>query len=203
MLTLQVSGMLWNRSLVIRDVETGSLWSHLMGQCMQGELKDARFDFIPATVTTWQDWKEKFPETSVLNMSRTASNFVRDLLERKDVYAYGLKVGTQTAAYSYNHLLEHPILEDQVADTDIVVVFDQESTRTFAYQRIVDDTVLSFGSELQDGHLVDQATGSHWDPWSGKAVSGTYQGRQLTPVYGLITYIKSWKQFYPDARIVL
>ena len=30
-LTFQVSGMLWKRSLVMRDIETGSLWSHLLG----------------------------------------------------------------------------------------------------------------------------------------------------------------------------
>ena len=38
-LTLQVSGMLWQRSLVMRDLETGTLWSHLMGKAMEGELK--------------------------------------------------------------------------------------------------------------------------------------------------------------------
>ena len=45
-LTLQVSGKLWNRSLVIRDIETESLWSHILGKCMDGDLKDATFDLF-------------------------------------------------------------------------------------------------------------------------------------------------------------
>ena len=32
--------MLWNRSLVMYDVETRSHWSHILGEAMQGELLD-------------------------------------------------------------------------------------------------------------------------------------------------------------------
>ena len=35
-LTFGVSGMLWNRSLVMYDKETGTLWSHILGEAMQG-----------------------------------------------------------------------------------------------------------------------------------------------------------------------
>ena len=38
-LTFGVSGMLWNRSLVMYDRETKSLWSHMLGEAMQGRLK--------------------------------------------------------------------------------------------------------------------------------------------------------------------
>jgi hypothetical protein len=39
-LTFCVSGQLWNRSLVMMDLETKSLWSHLLGRGMQGKHKD-------------------------------------------------------------------------------------------------------------------------------------------------------------------
>ena len=38
-LTFFVSGMLWQRSLVMQDKETGSLWSHILGEAMRGSLK--------------------------------------------------------------------------------------------------------------------------------------------------------------------
>ena len=37
-LTLVVSGMLWNRNLVMLDLETESLWSHILGEAKAGVL---------------------------------------------------------------------------------------------------------------------------------------------------------------------
>lgn len=202
-LTLQVSGKLWNRSLVIRDLETGSLWSHILGKCMEGDLKDATFDFIPATMTTWKDWKDRYPESSVLNLPRTASSFVRDVMDHEDVYAYGIKVGTKTAAYSYTKLLKQPVMEDGLANSPLVITFDPDSTRTFAYYRTIEGETISFKSNLRDGSLVDKETGSLWDPWTGESTEGPHQGKRLKPVYGLITFIKSWKQFYPETKLVM
>ena len=50
-LTFSVSGMLWNRSLVMLDQETKSLWSHILGQAMRGPLKGTRLEVIPSTMT--------------------------------------------------------------------------------------------------------------------------------------------------------
>lgn len=201
-LTLQVSGKLWNRSLVIRDIETGSLWSHILGKCMDGDLKGSTFNFIPATMTTWLDWKDKYPESTVLDLPRTASSFVRDIMDHRDVYAYGIKVGTETAAYSYTKLFEQPLMEDELAGSPFILAFDVDSTRTFAFHRTLGEKTLSFESELKNDSMVDKETGSLWDPWTGVSTSGAHKGEQLKPVYGLITYIKSWKQFYPDSRLV-
>ena len=153
-------------------------------------------------MTTWKDWKGKYPDSTVLNLPRTASSFVRDIMDHKNVYAYGIKVGTETAAYSYATLFKQPLLEDELAGTTVVLVFDADSTRTFAFDRMLENKQLSFELELQNGSLLDKETGSLWDPWSGVSTSGTHEGKQLKPIYGLITYIKSWKQFYPESRLV-
>ena len=201
-MTLQVSGMLWHRSLVIRDIETGSLWSHILGRCMQGPLKDKSFEFIPATLTTWKDWKTKHPDSTVLNMSRTASTFIRDLLDEQYPVGYGIKIGLTTAAYSYRHLANHPVYEDKLSDQAVVIVFDAPSTRTFAYECAVDDLVLTFGDTLQEGLLIDESTQSKWNPWTGEAVEGSLKGKRLRPVYGLITYMNAWENFYPDGQSI-
>jgi hypothetical protein len=39
--------MLWNRSLEMRNVETGSLWSHILGEAMQGDLKGTTLQPLP------------------------------------------------------------------------------------------------------------------------------------------------------------
>ena len=50
-LTLSVSGMLWNRSLVILDAETKSLWSHILGRAMQGPLEGETLEALPGLMT--------------------------------------------------------------------------------------------------------------------------------------------------------
>ena len=62
-LTLTVSGMLWNRSLVMQDKETGSLWSHLLGRAMRGDLQGQRLDRLPGLMTDWKTWRELYPQT--------------------------------------------------------------------------------------------------------------------------------------------
>ena len=81
-LTFQVSGQLWQRSLVMRDLETESLWSHILGECMQGELKGKKLELIPAEMTTWKQWLADHPQTTVLDMSPTAKRFDRECFKR-------------------------------------------------------------------------------------------------------------------------
>ncbi len=73
-LTLAVSGKLWNRSLVMVDTETESLWSHLLGKAMEGELKGTVLETLPATMVSWQSWKADHPATTVTASGMTTSS---------------------------------------------------------------------------------------------------------------------------------
>lgn len=66
-LTLLVSGKLWRNSLVMQDVETGSLWSHVSGEALDGPLKGETLTVLPAVQTTWDRWIGEHPETLVLH----------------------------------------------------------------------------------------------------------------------------------------
>jgi uncharacterized protein YbaR (Trm112 family) len=66
-LTLLVSGKLWRNSLVMQDVETGSLWSHVSGEALDGPLKGEQLTVLPAVQTTWERWGAAHPDTLVLH----------------------------------------------------------------------------------------------------------------------------------------
>lgn len=66
-LTFGVSGLLYNSDVLLYDRETGSLWSQLMAKAISGPLKGASIPAIPAAHTTWQDWRERHPDTLVLS----------------------------------------------------------------------------------------------------------------------------------------
>ncbi len=68
-LTLIVSGKLWRNSLVMMDEETGSLWSHVSGVCLEGDLVGRKLATTPSVQTTWADWYAAHPTTRVLKKS--------------------------------------------------------------------------------------------------------------------------------------
>ena len=58
---------LYNAVMVMSDRATGSVWSHLGGNALEGPLKGAEMDFIPILQTTWEKWRELYPDTLVLS----------------------------------------------------------------------------------------------------------------------------------------
>ncbi len=80
-LTLLVSGKLWRNSLVMQDLETETLWSHITGEALEGELAGSRLEILPSIQTTWAEWKASHPGAQVLvkseevKSSRYASYF--------------------------------------------------------------------------------------------------------------------------------
>ncbi len=186
----------------MRDLETGSLWSHILGRCMRGDMEGEELPFIPGTVTTWDEWLRKYPDTSVLNMSRKTHDYHRFAFDQPRNYVIGLKVGLTVKAYTYAYLLKHPIIQEDINGTPILLAFEPKTTRAFVFERMVKDVAVEFDAALADGLLVDQGTQSHWDPWSGEAVEGELKGATLVHRYGIISFRKAWAQFYPDSEIV-
>lgn len=65
-LSFIVSGKLWRNSLIMQDRETGSLWSHVTGECLEGELAGTTLAQVPVVQTTWRAWRAAHPDTRVL-----------------------------------------------------------------------------------------------------------------------------------------
>lgn len=107
-LTLAVSGMLWKRNLVMIDEETRSLWSHLLGEAMQGPLNGTELKAIPYEMATWESWKRKHPETSVLNLIRSSRNYVKEFYRRPHDFVFGWVVDGQAYAAGFETLLNVP-----------------------------------------------------------------------------------------------
>ncbi len=66
--TFGVSGLLYNSDLLLYDRESASLWSQIMGQAISGPRKGERLVAVPVEHTTWEEWKNKNPNTKVLSL---------------------------------------------------------------------------------------------------------------------------------------
>lgn len=62
-----VSGKMVMNDLVMYDRQTSSLWQQMLGEGISGKHKGARLAALPATQTTWGQWRITRPDTHVLD----------------------------------------------------------------------------------------------------------------------------------------
>jgi len=189
--------MLWNRSLVMIDSETKSLWSHLLGRAMRGPLKDAELQRLPSLMTDWQTWRKAYPDTTVLAMSRTSEEYRREFYDHPGQFVIGIAEGDEARAWSFKELTTCAVSNDRFAGSAVLVAFDVRNLTAYLYDRRVDDRDLEF--ELSDGVLLDRETRSSWNLTNGNCMRGELSGAQLKPMAGIVSYLDAWRGFHPNS----
>lgn len=198
-LTFGVSGMLWDRSLVMYDPQTNSLWSHLLGEAMAGPLKGASLEQTPSVMTDWGAWSKQHPDGTVVIMRRTANGFTRQMYRRLDGFVLGVVVEGKPYAWKLSTLAKSPVLPVRVGDKKAVLVFEGSSVTARLFERRVNGRLLTL--RYFKNKLVDDETVTTWDPVTGKAVAGKLSGEYLKPLPAILSFQAAWKQFHPDGEI--
>ena len=182
------------------DIETNSLWSHILGEAMDGELKGQVLKPIPSEMVTWSAWKRDHPETTVLDMSRThrayTSAFYRD--PRRFVLRFTGNFGMQHCSFAT--LMKKPVLNADARGLPLLITFDSASTSARLFSRKLDDQVLTFEAVHQRTLRNDQ-TKSVWNRATGVATGGPLKGQRLAPHVGIVSFAKAWKKFHPDSKV--
>jgi hypothetical protein len=81
------SGLFFRNNLIAYDRRTETLWSQMRLRAINGEHLGASITPLNVLDTTWETWKEMFPDSKVMN---TSTGYVRDY----DAYAYGKDYNT-------------------------------------------------------------------------------------------------------------
>jgi hypothetical protein len=191
--------MLWNRSLVMIDRETQSLWSHLLGEAMQGPLQGTELPMLPSELVTWEAWRREHPQTTVLNLSRTHRDFVKDFYRRPERFVYGLIDAGRAYDVGFPLLLQRPLLHVDLPESALLVTFDRDSTAARLFSRTVDGRRLSF-REAEPGWMRDEQTGTRWNRNTGVAVEGPLAGSRLEQRVGIMSFAEAWRTFHPDSH---
>jgi hypothetical protein len=63
-----VSGLLYNSDVLLFDRRTESLFSQLMLKAVSGPLSGTELKVVPSLTTTWDAWKARYPESSVVSL---------------------------------------------------------------------------------------------------------------------------------------
>jgi hypothetical protein len=190
-----VSGALWNRSLVMMDSQTKSLWSHLLGEAMDGKLKGKTLEVIPSHLTDWETWQKVNPKTTVVKLSRTSKNYRNEFYKDKTRFIVGIAGGGQAKAWSFAKLDKQQVINDEFADQPIAVFFEPESKTALTFSRELDGKVLSFSADGDT--IIDAGTRTTWNRLTGRAIAGPLKGRSLEPVVSIVSYRRAWMIFHP------
>jgi hypothetical protein len=217
--TFGVSGKLIRNVLVMYDRQTSSYWSQLLGEAVEGELQGTKLEFMPSWMTTWEDWHTQYPDTlaldkggfgSVDSYSRgyyntDAAGVIGETLsdDRLDTKAFiiGVELDNASVAYPASELQQQPVINDNVGDDALLVVFDPATASGIVFDRTVDGQELTF-SVVGDGQtLLDAETGSTWVARTGIALDGPLAGTRLEHFKSTRSFWFGWKDFHPDTIV--
>ncbi|MFC7203474.1 DUF3179 domain-containing protein [Haloferax namakaokahaiae] len=220
-----VSGLLWMSDLVMYDDRTNSLWSQVLATAIRGERTGDRLSLLPATISTWGEWKASHPETEVLVPPPVSGTIRGRQTRRYEVNPYtsyqqsssigigyneevderlhpktsvvGITAGGVARAYPLDTVSSEGVVNDRVGDVPVVVAASADGSLV-AYVRRVDGEAIEFerdGSRLVGG-------GSRWDLLTGRSLDGPHEGTTLSrandrsPMFWF-----AWADFNPETEI--
>jgi hypothetical protein len=117
-----------------------------------------------------------------------------------------VEVGDESRAYPVQVLIWHEIVNDTLDGVPVAVTYCPLCNSAVAYDRRLDDRVLSFGTSgmLYNSALVmyDRQTESLWSHFTGEAVIGHLTGVQLD-VFPMATVSwADWREANPDGLVL-
>ena len=174
-------GALWQNAMTWWDHSTGSVWSQPLGEAIAGPLKGATLELLPSQFTTWGAWRDEYPNTLALEAAGSATGFdLKDFLIVVDF-------ADDARGYAVSDLRRIGVANDVVAGVPLAVVSDpSEPERWAVFARELDGVTFDF--EMVDGLLTDGATGSTFDPVTGRGLSGPTTDRLLHRLPALTSF---------------
>ena len=214
-----------NGNEVHKDVETGSRWQQSTGEAMSGPLKGKTLTLYPFLMTTWKEWRTRYPNTTILKPEpgylervaimrpRQKQNFRSgegpaakgafgkdDRLRPREMIA-GLAVGNETMAFPISALSAVRVVNERVGGVPVVVIHQPSADTTTAFESQVKGKTLRFQAANADAtSIVDTDTHSTWDPY-GLSIAGPMKGTQLKPLILIPEFWFAWSQFRPGTRL--
>jgi hypothetical protein len=229
------TGRLRFSNLIMYDRQTETWWQQASGEAIAGEMTGEQLDFLPATIIGWDQFKNEYPKGRVLSRETGFSrSYGRnpytgyDNINRSPFLYRGpqtpgtlppmarvltVDTGQQAVAYPYTVLQEVHVVNDTVADQEVVVIWEpgtasaldagtvaggQDVGTAAAYSRELEGRSLTF---IFDGTgIIDEQTSSEWNVL-GQAVSGELEGSQLEELVSVNHFWFSWAAFKPETRV--
>ena len=138
------------RNMVIRDLETGTIWQQGTGEAMFGKLKGKKLDFYPYQQLNLSDWLQLYPNSVIAQESQKVrkgflpKNKLMKVLEKvtgkfiangkTDLKGlplrekvWGVEINGKHKAYPISELNKTEHFSDKIGDTEIEIKYNPKS----------------------------------------------------------------------------
>ena len=213
------------------DFQTGSYWYPFVGKAFAGPLVGRKLKRLRSYFSTWRDWVEAHPNTSVVLSSDEVRNRphargvdmgekgtmdpailervmkLRPNPKRDWLEAYELVFGLiptengQPMAWTLEHLQKTTTLIQTQIGGIPVLVLLQNQYQVGAYERRLGRVELQIESTSGDPLLMKDQLGNTWNAW-GRTVSGPDHPAELAIADGYLTKWYEWLENFPNTDLV-
>lgn len=177
-----VSGLLYNSDVLFYDRQTESLWSQILGRAISGLLVGTELHPLPLQHTSWQRWRQQYPQTTVLS---TDTGYARDY--RKNPYA-----GYASCRQIY-FPLGHELPEGLHPKAMVMGIEVDGRFKAYPFSELEKHGRSRFSDDLNG-----QRYWVHWDQGSQSARITDMQDDELPVVQG---FWFAWFAFHPDTTL--
>ena len=217
--TFGVSGKLLRNVLVMYDRESNSEWSQILGEALTGPLTGTKLELVPSSRMSWKEWRKRYSNTLALRKPRytgfdSYDSYYRsdaaglvgetirdDRLEIKQLVV-GIKVADTVIAYPYFELETSPVLNDAVAERELLITFDAKTESIGVFDRELEGQALTFSEvEGDNENMRDHETGSTWNRLTGRGVAGPFKDKALAKMPYTSSFWFGWKDNYPETLV--
>ena len=225
--TFGVSGLLWNTNLIPYDRATGSNWSQMRLECVNGANIGTDVQTVPVIETTWRTWRALYPDSKVV--SNVNDVYVSSLYQRypygdyrtnhgwllfpvgvndgrlpRKERVHGVAIGDKATAFRFESFPDSmTVINTDVDGEPIVAVGSRESNFIVAYHRRLDDgtTATFVVPEAAAGPTaMVSADGTAWDLF-GVGLDGPRKSERLSAAPSYTAFWFAWAAFHPGTGI--
>lgn len=226
-LSFGTSGMLYRSNKLMYDRSTESLWDQFRGVPVVGPRVGSGIELkiLPITLTTWSEWLELHPDTTVLDnhtgvypaagylpeddpnsvyfdyRANTSTIFPpgetsRRLPEKRLVL--GLNIGGEAKAFDLVVVGEEQVVNDEVGGTEVAVIATDNGEGARAYER--NGRTFSDSQTFEGAPTVADESGERWRVEEGGLVL-MVGDETLERLESRIAYWFAWHQTFPETAV--
>ena len=221
--------MLYRSNKLMYDRLTGTVWNHLKGEPAWGPLADSdiKLRIFPVVLTTWDEWLEEHPDTTVLSLDTgvypersylpedNPGAIYFDYFNSVDTMfpvwqqdsSLDLKepvltfsIGEADKAYPVKILQIERVVNDELGGIEIVVIASSESQAARIYLR--DGQNFDLADENTSGipdALVD-SDGVIWEVTEDEMINSADPSQKLRRLPSHMAFWFGWFGFHPDTE---
>ena len=218
--TFGVSGLLYNTNLILYDRKTGSNWSQLRLQCVNGSLKGDEPQLVNVVETTWKTRRTLYPNTKVLSLNtgfsrnynnypygdyKTNQNFfiftpspLNSALPNKE-RLYAIMDENVAKVYQFQKFSGGKAIKDMFQGKDYLVVGNENIINSFELNASQSSLTFEFSFTNGEQFFKDNE-GNKWSVF-GKAIEGPRVGGVLKTSKSVVSFWFAIAAFNPNPVI--